>query len=184
MESLKKILKKTGWVSILESIIFAILGIILVCRPEGTVKLITTILGTIFIVTGIYKIIVYFASKGTNDFFNYDLIYGLTSIVIGIVAMTYMEVIGSIFRIIIGIWIIYTSFVRINSAIQIKRIGSNAWIYGLILAIIMFACGLYTIINKGAIIVTIGSIMIVYAVIDIIENIIFIKNVNEVLQLK
>lgn len=180
MEKLKKILKKTGWVSILESIIFAILGIILVCKPEGTMRLITTILGTIFIIMGIYKIIIYFASKGVNDFFNYDLIYGLTSIVIGIVSMVYLDVIGSIFRIIIGIWIIYSSFVRINSAIQIKNIGNRAWIYGLILAIIMFICGLYILVNEGAIIVTIGSIMIIFAIIDIIENIIFMKNVHNI----
>lgn len=181
MESLKIILKKNSWASILESLVFAILGIILVCRPEGTVKLITGVLGTIFIVIGILKIINYFSSKGVNDFFNYDLIYGLTSIVIGFIAMFYMNIIGSIFRITIGIWIIYTSFVRINASIQIKRVGSEVWIYSLILALIMFSCGLYVVINSNAIIVSIGIIMIVYAVIDIIENIIFMKNVDETL---
>jgi len=181
MEYMKKILKKTGWVSILESIIFAILGIILVYRPVGTVKMITWILGTIFIVIGIFKIITYFISKGKNDFFNYDLVYGLMAIVIGIIAMVYMNIIGTIFRIIIGVWIIYTSFVRINSAIQIKRLGSKAWVYGLILAIVMFMCGLYVIANSGAIVVTIGTIMIIYSVIDIIENIIFMKNIKEIL---
>ena len=181
MENLKIILKKSGWVSMLESILFAILGIILVCRPEGTVKMITGIIGTIFIVIGFLKIINYFSSNGINDFFNYDLIYGLTSIVIGFVAMFYLNIIASIFRIIIGIWIVYTSFVRINASIQIKRVGSGAWIYSLILALIMFSCGLYVIINSNAIIVSIGIIMIVYAVIDIIENIIFMKNVNEIL---
>ena len=45
----------------------------------------------------------------------------------------------------------------------------------------MFACGQYVIKNSNAIIVSIGIIMIVYAVIDIIENIIFMKNVNEIL---
>ena len=181
MENLKIILKKSGWVSMLESILFAILGIILVCRPEGTVKMITGLIGTFFIVIGILKIINYFSSNGINDFFNYDLIYGLTSIVIGFVAMFYLNIIASIFRIIIGIWIVYTSFVRINASIQIKRVGSEAWIYSFILALIMFACGLYVIINSNAIIVSIGIIMIVYAVIDIIENIIFMKNVNEIL---
>ena len=181
MENIKIILKKSGWVSILESIVFAILGIILVCRPEGTVKMITGLLGAIFIVIGIFKIINYFSSRGINNFFNYNLIYGLTSIVIGFVAMFYMNIIASIFRIIIGIWIVYTSFVRINASIQIKRVGSGAWIYSLILALIMFSCGLYVIINSNAIIVSIGIIMIVYAVIDIIENIIFMKNVNEIL---
>ena len=181
MEYLRKILKKTGWISILESIIFAILGIILVCKPEGTVKVISWILGIIFILAGIYKIINYFLSKGNNDFYNFDLIYGLTAIVIGIVTMAYMNLIGSVFRVIIGIWIIYTSFVRISTALQIKRIGNTVWIYSLVLAIIMFMCGLYTVINPGTIIVTIGIIMIIYSVIDILENIIFMKNVDEIL---
>ena len=181
MENLKRILKKSGWVSTLESMLFAILGIILVCRPEGTVKIITGLIGTIFIVIGILKIINYFSSKGINDFFNYDLVYGLTSIVIGFVAIFYLNIIASIFRIIIGIWIVYTSFVRINASIQIKRVGSEVWLYSLILALIMFACGVYVIINSNAIIVSIGIIMIVYAVIDIIEHIIFMKNVDKIL---
>lgn len=180
MEYLKKILKKTGWASIVESLIFAILGIILVCRPEGTLRVITYILGTVFIIVGIYKIINYFVTKGNNDFYNFNLIYGLTAIVIGIITMAYMDIIGSVFRIIIGVWIIYTSFVRISTAIQIKKIKSNIWIYSLILAIIMFACGLYIVINPGTIILTIGIIMIIYSVIDIIENIIFMKNVKEI----
>lgn len=180
MEYLKKILKKTGWISILESLIFAILGIVLICKPTETMKAITWILGTIFIVIGVYKIINYFISKGSNDFYNFELIYGLTAIVIGIVTIAYMNIIGSVFKIIIGVWIIYTSFVRINTAIQIKKIGSNIWIWSLVLAIIMLICGLYIVINPEIIIVSIGTIMIIYSVIDIIENIIFMENVNEI----
>ncbi len=182
MEYLKKILNKTGWLSIIGSVIFAILGFILMCKPEGTVKVISIILGAIFIVFGILKIINYISSsKSKNNFYNYDLIYGLTAIVIGIIAMIYINVIGSIFRIIIGVWIVYTSFVRINAAIQLKRINSKAWIYSLLLAILMFSCGLYVIVNTGAIIVTIGAMMLIYGIIDIIESIIFMKNVKEIL---
>lgn len=180
MEYMKKMLKKTGWASMLESLIFAILGIILVCKPEGTVKVISGILGAIFITVGICKIISYFMAKGKNDFYNYDLVFGLMAIVIGIVSMAYINIIGSVFRIIIGIWIIYTSFIRINFSIQIKKIDTKAWICGIILAIIMFICGLYVIMNSDAIIITIGIVMIIYSVIDIIENIIFISNVNKI----
>lgn len=182
MKNLKSILKKTGRVSMLESIIFAILGIILICRPEGTLKFITYILGTIFIIIGVHKTVNYFTSKGKNDFFNYDLTYGLMAIVIGIITITYMNIIGSIFRIIIGIWILYTSLVRLNLALQIKKLGNTAWIYSLIIAIFIFICGLYTIINTGVIIVTIGIIMLIYAALDIIENVIFMKNVDRILK--
>ena len=40
MEYFKNLLKKTGWVSIVESLMFAILGIILVWKPEGVMAVI------------------------------------------------------------------------------------------------------------------------------------------------
>ena len=44
----------------------------------------------------------------------------------------------------------------------------------------MLLCGLYVIFDAGAIIQTIGAIMIAYAIMDIIENIIFINNVKKI----
>ena len=49
------------------------------------------------------------AAKGKYDFYNYDLIYGIIAIIIGIVTIIYSSAIGSVFRVIIGIWIIYSS---------------------------------------------------------------------------
>lgn len=180
MEYLEKIFKKTGWISIVESLIFAMLGLILVLNPEGTVNTISSILGIIFIVIGIYKIINYFLAKGKYDFYNYDLIYGLMAIVIGIITMKFSSTIISIFRIMIGIWIIYSSIIRINLSIKLKAIDVSVWVYSLILAILMFICGLYIIMNSGVVIVTIGVAMIIAAIMDIVEDIIFIKNVKEI----
>ena len=59
MEYIQKILKKSGLVGIIESLIFAVLGAILIANPEETVKVISYILGAIFIFIGIYKIINY-----------------------------------------------------------------------------------------------------------------------------
>ena len=101
MEYIEKLFKKSRWVSIIESLIFALLGIILICKPEGTLKFITFLLGTIFILTGIYKIINYFVSKGRYNFYDYDLAYGLVACIIGIITIFFSSTIGSIFRIII-----------------------------------------------------------------------------------
>jgi len=49
MEYLEKFFKKSGMISILEAIIIAILGIIIMANPEGTIKAISLILGLIFI---------------------------------------------------------------------------------------------------------------------------------------
>lgn len=180
MGYIEKLFKKTGWISILESILFAILGAILIWKPEGTLQVISCILGIIFIAIGIYKILNYFMAKGKYNLYNHDLIYGLMAIVIGIVTMIYSSTIGSLFRIIIGIWIIYSSFIRISLSIKLKAMNIQAWIYSLIVAIIMFLCGIYVTMNAGAVIVTIGIMMIIYAIMDIIEDIVFMKNVKEI----
>ena len=129
MEYLEKVLKKTGVTSLVTSIIFAILGAILIANPEGTIKFIAIILGVMFELVGLYKIINYFQNKGKYDFYNYDIAYGVIAIVLGIVTICYSTQIGAIFRIIIGLWIVYSAILRINLSIKLKAIASNVWIY-------------------------------------------------------
>lgn len=182
MEYLKKALKKTGIVSIIESVIFIILGVILVCEPDIALKVISYILGISFILTGIVMIIRYLQiNKNYFEFYNYELIYGLMAIVIGFITIYYSSIIETILRVIIGIWIIYSSFIKLALSLKMKNIGISAWIYSSILAIVMFGCGLYIILNSGTILATIGIVMIIYSIIDIIEDILCIIHIKEVL---
>ena len=180
MELVEKIFKKSGWISIIESLIFVILGILLIINPEGILKTIAYILGGIFIVVGGYKIFNYFTSKGKYDFFNYDLIYGLMAVIIGIVTIAYSSTISTILRVIVGVWIIYSSFMRIGLSVKLKAQGFDVWIYSLVLALVMLALGIFITLNQGAITITIGIMMIISSVIDIVEDIIFMRNVKEI----
>lgn len=80
----------------------------------------------------------------------------------------------------VEIWIIYSSIIRINLSLKLKNIDSKIWIYSLIIALIMLICGIFTICNSSAIIVTIGIIILVYSILDIIESIIFLNNVKKI----
>lgn len=180
MESIEKIFKKTGWLSILTSIVFAVIGCILIWKPVETVKVISYVLGTVFIIIGIAKTINYFVSKGKYEFFNYDLIFGLMAIVLGIITIFCSDTIGAIFRIIIGIWIVYSSIVRISLSFKLKSMDTKIWIYSLILALLMFICGLYVALNSGSVVMTIGIVVVVYSIIDIIESILFMRNVKDI----
>lgn len=179
MEYFKELLKKSGWIAIVESLVFAILGIILVWQKDAIMSIIAYILGAVFILLGLIKVINYVQAKGKSDLYNYELVYGLMSIIIGIVIMVYSAQITKIFGIIIGIWIVYSAIVRASSSLKLRVLKSNIWIYSLVIAIIMLICGLVVIFNTGAIIEVIGAIMIVYSILDIIENIIFINNVKK-----
>lgn len=180
MNYIEKVFKKSGWLTILEDLVFALLGIVLISHPDGTVKTISYILGAIFILVGIYKITNYISAKGKYNLYNFDMMYGIIAIVIGLVCFIYGNTIISAFRVIIGIWIMYSSFVRMNLALKVRRMNISVWFYSFILAILMFICGLFITLNSGIVIVTVGISMLIYSIIDIIETIIFMKNVKEI----
>ena len=173
-------LKKNAWSAAAESLIFMIFGILLVAWPDMTVSVIANVLGAIFIVNGIYQIINYFVVKGQNDFFNNNLLIGTISLLLGIVAIVIGEDIANVFRIIIGIWMIYESLVRVNTAIKLHSAGIKAWSYICILALIMFVLGVFITFNTGAVVQLIGCIMIFSGIVGIISDAVFIMKVNEV----
>ena len=158
-----KFLKKAGWTSILTSIIFAIIGLIMIYNPTTTMMFISTIIGVFFIVVGVIKLINYFVGKGNNStLFTNDIAWGLIAIVLGLVTMVYSSTIENIFRIMIGVWIIYSGFTRFTLSFRIKSVNSKLWPLVLILAILMIIGGLYVTFYPGALIVTLGVIILIY----------------------
>lgn len=176
---LEKILKKASWSDIVISIIFIVFGVFLVTNPNTVVSMISVILGAIFIVIGVFKIFDYY-SKGKQD--NYMLGIGAVAILIGIVIMFCTGIILSIFRIIIGIWIIYSGIMNMQTAIVWKDLKSRLWLLTVIFSMAVIGLGIYVLANSGTILETIGTIIIIYGVMDIIERLIFIKKVDNYLQ--
>ena len=175
-------LKKSAWFAVAESILIMIFGILLVLWPDITIVVIANILGTIFIVSGIYQIINYFVVKGQNDFFNNGLLSGVVALLIGIAAIVIGGDIANIFRIIIGIWMIYESLVRVNTAIKLHSAGIKVWSYILIIAIMMLALGVFVTFNSGAIVQLIGWMMILTGVIGVVGDAMFIQQINAVVE--
>lgn len=136
--------------------------------------------GAVFIFIGITKIASYFVSKGNNEFYNYDWIYGVVAIIIGIVTMFYTSTILTVFRIIIGVWIIYSSLVRISFGMKLKKVEDGSWKIVIVLAVLMLIFGIYMVFNTHAVLLTIGAVIIAYAVMDLIESIIFVKDINKI----
>lgn len=174
----KKFLKKSGWTDIIISLIFVIFGIMLISRPEAIMSIISILLGGIFIVMGILKVVDYY-SNGKQD--NYLIALSVVMILIGIIIMFCADIIMSVFRILIGIWIIYSGLMNLQTAIIWKDYKSKAWLVTLILAITTIIVGVYVLVNTGAILQTVGIAILIYGLVDIIESFIFIKKVDNYL---
>lgn len=180
---MEQFFKKMGWSSIVTSLAFAIIGLIIAYNPNTTFKVISYLIGGIFILFGIIKVIEYFNAKGSYDFYNYELVYGIMAILLGIIVIACSGMIETILRILIGIWIIYSGAMRLGLSFKLQKIDSDnkIWVAVLLIALAILLCGLYIIATPGIIVMTIGVIMVVYAIMDIVEEIIFMKNVKDIL---
>lgn len=172
--------KKSAWGAVLESLAVLILGILFIAWPETMVTVISYLVGAIFIVKGAFQIINYFLDKGQNDFFNNGLLMGVISVLIGIAALAIGENIAEVFRIIVGVFLIYEALVRVNTAIKLHAAGVSTWKYVLILALIIMVLGVFVTFNNVT--TVIGWMMIIAGVIGILSDILFIQQVNNVVE--
>ena len=180
IENIGNNLKKTAWMSVFESLIMILVGVFLVAWPDVVVKVLAYVLGTFFIVKGVYQIINYFVIKGQNDFLNNDLLWGVISTLAGVAVFFLGEQIGNIFRIIVGVWIIYASLVKINTAIKMSSVGIGFFKYVLIAAIIMLIIGTFITFYSGAVTLLIGWMMVVSGLISIFDDVVFMQNVDKI----
>ena len=175
-------IKKSAWGAIIESLALMIIGILFLVLQDTMVQILAYIVGIFFIVKGGFQITTYFMEKGQHDFFNNGLLTGVVSVLIGIAALVIGDDIAHIFRVIIGIIIIYESLVRINTATKLATAGIPAWRYILILALTMLVLGIFVTFFDGAIITLIGWMMVITGIIGIIGDVMFIQHVNLVVE--
>ena len=175
----KSFLKKSGWTDIIISVIFVLFGVLLITRPETIKSAVAVILGIIFMVMGVLKIIDYFSSENKDS---YVLAIAVVLIIVGIVIMYCSDFILSAFSVFIAIWIIYSGIMNLQTSIVWKDYKSKLWLATLILAIVMIIAGMYVLVNNGALLQTIGTAIVIYGIVNIIENMIFIKKVDNYLE--
>lgn len=182
IEKIGSNIKRSAWSAIIESFALVVLGTLLIIWPEIMIKIVAYLVGAFFIVKGGFQIINYFVEKGQKDYFNNGLLAGVVSVLIGIATLIIGEDIAGIFRVIIGIVIIYESLVRINTATKLASVGINDWKYLTVLSLIMLVLGIFVTFNTGAVVALIGGMMVVTGIIGIIGDAMFIKHVNIVIE--
>lgn len=173
---LEKFLKRSSWTDIVISLIFVLFGALLVARPGETIGAISIILGVVFIAMGVLKLVEYYTSDARED---YLLSIALIAVIFGVIVLFASDAIFSLFRIILGIWIIVAGVMDLQTILIWKQVKSPYWITALLFSILMMFAGLIILINKNIVLTTIGIIVIIYAVLDIIDRVIFMIKMDD-----
>lgn len=178
---MEELFKKMMLPSIISSIVFLILGVIMFIYPELTLEIIAKVIGFTIIGIGIIGILQYIKNREQASF-KFNLIYVLTTIILGIVAVYRYKVISSILPVILGIWVCFDSFIKLRMAIGIKNMGIANYKYPLFMSIFSLVIGIFLVLNPFLtatfIVKLVAASIIIYSVIDIIQDYTIAKYLN------
>ena len=158
--------------NLIYALLFLVFGIFLLTGTETIIGMVSKVIGSIFIIIGIVKIVIYIYMKGKlGNYSINDLLIGLVAIFCGIILIIYSEALSFAIRIIIGLWILFSSINRIILAISIKKESQDGfWIY-LSSGLLMFICGVLLI--TGVFSQVLGLFVVIYAISEIVDYIYF-----------
>ena len=169
---MKKFLKS----SIITSAILIVLGVLLILQSETTIMMISYIIGGVLVAIGALALIRYVKNGESPALRNeLDIVYGIVTIIFGIIIVQNYQAIASIIPAVIGIAIIISSAGKLNYAFQLREDESRMWKTTMVISIISTICGVILLFNpfKAAlgIMKIIGVFIILYAVLDLISTI-------------
>lgn len=151
--------------SLVNPIIFLIIGILLLSNPGNVVEFISYIFGGVFLALGIGKFII---DKRRNDSTTGDSFYSITMVVLGLIFIFFSGTIEFIIRLAIGAWIIINGLNTIAIGANLMKIDKNS-IVSLIIGFILVIMGIYTVFVSNLMLSAIGLVLIIYSVLEIID---------------
>ena len=182
---MQEMFKKVYRVSLISSIMFFIFGLLLIIQTEKVIKTISLIIGILLLVIGIFPIINYFRNRFKNFFSNAGLLYGIFSVVAGIIIMVNNHLLATIIPVLTGVWMIINSVNKIQLSMELRDNNIKSWIVSFIFAILILIGGSFLIVNpfNGAVILskTVGILIVIYTILDISDSIFININTRKII---
>ncbi len=180
-----KYLKEIKWQSMIYSIFYIVIGIVLLLFPETTAATICYVAGSFGITGGIIMVGIYlFRDAGKNAYRN-DFVGGLLAILIGIFVICRVELVLGLIPFILGIAIMVSGFIKLQSCIDIRKMSYGDGLILFILALVNVVWGIILIINpfKTSIVlfVLIGIGLVFSGISDIFANLYLSKKTKSYL---
>lgn len=176
-------LKKIYRMSIFSSILLFLFGLVLIFNAEGFIKSISTIIGIVLLLVGIFPVVDYFRYRKEGLLAGISLISGIFSIVCGLMFMLNDNMLMILVPVFIGVWMVINGINKLQLAFDIRDREEKSWVVTFVFSIIIMICGAYFIINpiNGAQFVTqtLGIIICIYSVLDIIDCILIKVKIKE-----
>lgn len=172
---------KTGY--IVMSIVFSVIGVLLIAMPDISAKVIGLFVGIAMIVFGAVRLVGYFSKDLFRLAFQFDLGFGILMLALGVIVLTKPENLMPFLGVALGISVLIDSLFKIQIALDSKQFGIKSWWLIFSMAIITGIMGLILITHSavGAQLLTIllGISFIIEGVLNlctVVNTVLIVKN--------
>lgn len=171
---MEDIFKKYTMRSIIISTLLILLAIVLILNPIQLLNTIMIILGVIVIVDGIWHIVSYFNEPAEFKAFSFELLEGIAEIVLGFIFILNPQWVISIIYLLIGIWIIFESIIKLQMSINLKDVVDN-WKIMVFVSILSILFGIFIIahpfIATEVLSMICGIVLLIAEILNLFESI-------------
>ncbi len=159
--------------SLIASLLFIIVGMIIFVKPDIVVKFTSYLCGGVFILVGIYKCINYYVKDKNLKVVNYyELAFGITAIVLGLLFILLASTIELLIRIFIGLYLILRGINYIMQTFYTTT-RDKKFIALIVMGLIFIGIGLYIVIERNLVLSIVGLFMALYGLIDFISYFVY-----------
>lgn len=153
------------------SICLIILGATFIIKPDMSAELFCRICGILMILFGIVKLFGYFSRDLLQLAFQFDFAMGIISCLIGLVMFFRTTQFLEFFIIVIGLVMLFDALLRIQTALDAKKIGMDRWWVILMVALFTAVIGAMLFLRpykgKTAIVMLIGLNLIIDGILNL-----------------
>jgi len=166
-------MKSNGKMSLVSSLVFFILGVIIFLNPETVVLFVSYCLGGLLIGLGLYKTVNYYIQDKRLGIVNRnELAFGITAIVLGIVFIFLAGAIELLLRFVVGGWLVIAGLSKLAKTFYTTDRDSKFYAL-IVVGVILIGIGLYIILVSNLALSIIGLFMMIYGLIDFVSYFVY-----------
>lgn len=139
------------------SVFYVIAGIVLLFWPAMSIELFCKTLGIGLLIVGIAHIIIYFTKDHMLNIMQMDLVLGVICVAFGAFLLLHPDFVETVMPFVIGILLLMGAIVKLQNAIDMKRLKFVHWKVILGFAIVLLILGAILIYNPFQ-----GQVLLIY----------------------
>ncbi len=178
METLKSLVKKIKWETVLTAIMAIVVGIVFIVTPVSSGAVLCYVAGVMLLALGIYFFVKFFTARLAMPGF---LVYGIMLMLLGIFCLVRPDMVLGVITVVFGIYLVLDGMFKVRDGIQCVRDHIKGGWMLFILAALTIVLGVIVMFGSfDSIMIMAGVSLIIDGVCDIIATIYYSAYVHKV----